>query len=272
VGEWIALNGPPPEADATRCLETPCRSEQPGGIDAERVGDLGNGPLRPVQGVEDRSLPRCPTWWLVPRARRADDPGRGITMGRPLAPTNEFEKARQVPITADTHYAAGQLAESQDQLGRAVEQYQKALTKDQKHRRTIYRLGVVYTKRRQYDLAVRMWQKYLDLTGDDPSARATAHANLGFCYELAGRGDEAEAAYLRGVRADPKNGPCRINYVLALAPLQLQAVLTPAEVHYNAASVYEWMGRREQARVEYRKELQLDPKLSDAQARLEAMN
>jgi Flp pilus assembly protein TadD len=49
-------------------------------------------------------------------------------------------------------------------------------------------------------------------------------------------------------------------------------VLTPAEVHYNLASVYEWMGRKEQAKVEYRAALALDPRLSDAQARLDAMN
>lgn len=203
-----------------------------------------------------------------------------MTLGRPLGPTNEFEKARRVSITADTHFAAGQLAESQDQLDRAVDQYGKALSKDAKHRRTIFRLGVVYTKRQQYDLAVGMWQKYLTLAGGDAAAHATAQANLGFCFELAGRGDEAEASYLRGIRKDPKNGPCRVNYGLMLArrgrfneaTLQLQSVLTPAEVHYNLASVYEWMGRREQAKVEYRKALALDPKLSDAQARLDAMD
>jgi hypothetical protein len=31
------------------------------------------------------------------------------------------------------------------------------------------------------------------------------------------------------------------------------------------------MGRKEQAKVEYRKALNLDPKMSDAQARLDAM-
>ena len=213
-------------------------------------------------------------------ASNGEDPGTHMALGQPLKPTNDFEKARQVPITADTHFAAGQLAESQDQLDRAVEQYRKALWKDPKHRKTLFRLGVVYTKRKQFDAAVATWQKYIELTGGDPTANATALANLGFCYELAGRGDEAETTYLRGIRKDPKNGPCRVNYGLMLArrerfneaTLQFQAVLSPAEVHYNLASVYEWMGRREQARVEYRRALALDPKLSDAQARLDAMN
>jgi tetratricopeptide (TPR) repeat protein len=199
----------------------------------------------------------------------------GVELGQPLAPSTEFEKARDVPITAETHFAAAQLAESQNNTDRAVEQYRKALWKDPNHRKSMYRLGVVYSKRKQYDLAVTMWQRYIQVTGGD----ATAQANLGFCYELAGRGDEAEGAYLRGIRQDSRNGPCRVNYGLMLArrgrfneaKLQLQTVLTPAEVHYNFASVYEWMGRREQAKVEYRKALELDPKMNDAQARLNAM-
>jgi tetratricopeptide (TPR) repeat protein len=209
-------------------------------------------------------------------ARNAGDPGARLSLGQPLKPRNRFEKAREVPITADTHFAAGQLSESQGHTDRAIDQYKKALWKDAKHRKALFRLGVAYTKRKQFDFAVATWQKYIELTGGDP----TALANLGFCYELAGRGDEAETAYLRGIRKDPRNGPCRVNYGLLLArrgrfneaTLHLQAVLSPAEVHYNLASVYEWMGRREQAKLEYRKALHLDPKMSDAQARLEAMN
>jgi tetratricopeptide (TPR) repeat protein len=49
----------------------------------------------------------------------------------------------------------------------------------------------------------------------------------------------------------------------------LEAVLKPAEVHYNVGSVYESLGRREQAKSEYEKALTLDPALSDAQARLD---
>ena len=85
--------------------------------------------------------------------------GSRLALGQPLKPTSKFEKARQVPITADTHFAAGQLSESQDHLDRAVEQYKKALQKDPKHRQAVFRLGVVNTKRNQFDFAVATWQK-----------------------------------------------------------------------------------------------------------------
>ena len=47
--------------------------------------------------------------------------------------------------------------------------------------------------------------------------------------------------------------------------LQLQAALSPAEVHYNLGSVYEQQGKIEQARAEYQEAIKLDPKLIDAQ-------
>jgi tetratricopeptide (TPR) repeat protein len=51
----------------------------------------------------------------------------------------------------------------------------------------------------------------------------------------------------------------------------LQAVLTPAEVHYNLASVLEHQNRKEAAKAEYRKAIELDPNLVDAQTRLSAL-
>jgi tetratricopeptide (TPR) repeat protein len=193
-----------------------------------------------------------------------------------LAPRDEFEAGKPIPITADTHFAAGQFAESQGNLTMAMDQYKKALTLSPKHRDSLFRTGIVLVKQRKFNSAIETWNKYVEATGGD----ATAYGNLGFAYELAGRTSDAENTYLKGVRKDPSNAVCRVNYGLMLARkerfneaiLQLQTVLTQAEVHYNIASIYESLGRKEQAKLEYKKAIDLSPSLMEAQARLDAMN
>ena len=109
---------------------------------------------------------------------------------------------------------------------------------------------------------------------------AVGYSNLGFCHELAGDPAEAERAYRTGIERDSDSTPCRINYGLMLARhgrieegvAQMQAVLSEAEVHFNVGSVHEGQGRLELARMEYRKALELDPKLRDATLRLEKLN
>jgi tetratricopeptide (TPR) repeat protein len=188
---------------------------------------------------------------------------------------NSFETSEDPPITADTRVTAGELAESQNDAAGAVKQYQEALKLNPKHKRALYRQAVCLSQLKRFPEAVAAWRRYIDVTG----ATANAYSNLGFCHELAGQIDEAESAYLRGIEKEPKNLPCRTNYGLMLArigrtaeaTLQLQAVLTPAEVHYNLASVLEHQNRREAAKGEYRKALELDPKLTEAQQRLAAL-
>ena len=189
---------------------------------------------------------------------------------------DEWESRQKEPaITADTRFAAGQLAESQGDLPRALEQYNQALKLNDKHVDSLYRLGVLYAKVRQHPQAVDAWKRYVRATHES----AVGYSNLGFCHELAGDLDEAEQAYLRGIERDSESAPCRVNYGLMLArhgrvaeaTVQLQYALQPAEVHYNLASVFEGQGRPEQARAEYRKALELDPKLQDAQTRLDLM-
>lgn len=191
-------------------------------------------------------------------------------------PANDFETRTKDPaLTAQTHFAAGQLAETQHAPQRAIEQYRKALTKEPNHVPTLYRLGILHSKLHQHQEAISVWTKYVKAAGGTPAA----YANLGFAYELAGRITDAENAYLKGIKLDPKDPPCRVNYGLMLArnnrineaTLQLQTVLPQAQVHYNIASVYEWMGRKEQARIEYRKALDLDPQMKEAEARLASL-
>lgn len=192
---------------------------------------------------------------------------------RQQSPRGQFETQRDPPIASDTRFAAGQLAESRGALAQAAEQYRAALKNNPNHHEAIYRLGVVYAGMKRYPEAIEVWKRYLKATADS----AAGYSNLGFCYELAGRAEEAEAAYLKGIRRDPRHVASRVNYGLMLVRagrtnegvLQLQAVLTPAEVRYNVGSVCEALGRREQAKAEYRAALELDPTLADARSRLD---
>ena len=208
-----------------------------------------------------------------PGAGKSKSPGAGAPASTSAGPSGGFEVARRdPPIAAETRFAAGQLAESRGAFAQAAEQYQQALKIDPKHAEAMFHLGVVYAQMKKYPEAIGVWKRYVKATGESPQA----YGNLGFCYELAGRPEEAEAAYQRGIRKDPANVACHVNYGLMLVrrgrvgegKLQLGAVLKPAEVHYNLGSVYESAGRKEQAKAEYRQALQLDPKLVDATARL----
>ena len=193
----------------------------------------------------------------------------------PVDLTNDFDKARDPKINADTWFAAGQLHESQGNLPAAMEQYRRALKQNDEHHGALYRLGVLYATTHNFDDAIKTWKRYISVTHHS----AVGYSNLGFCHELAGNPSEAERAYLTGIERDSDSAPCRINYGLMLARhgriddavAQMQQVLTPAEVHFNIGSVHEGQGRNELARAEYQKALQLDPKLRDATLRLQKL-
>lgn len=205
----------------------------------------------------------------------SDGSGERASTRGPAAAGSSFDSAKEPSISADTRFAAGQLAESQNNPLNAMKQYEAALKTKPDHVPSLYRLGVVAAQLKQYPKAIETWKRYLVATHDS----AGGYGNLGFCYELSGDAGAAKAAYLKGIAKDPKNEPCRVNYGLMLARQdrttdaieQLRTVLTPAEVSYNLASVHEQRGRKEQAKLEYRKALALDPDLNDAKQRLAAL-
>jgi tetratricopeptide (TPR) repeat protein len=204
---------------------------------------------------------------LAPRQSREMEAARG---------GSGFEGEKDPPFNAQTHFAAGQLAESQNAPARALEQYQASLKIDPHHLPSLYRLGVIYAQQKSWPQAIAAWQAYVKETGNEPGALA----NLGFCCELAGQPEKAEKAYKQGIAIDRRSQPCRINYGLMLARsgrttealAQLQAVLSEAQAHYDIASALEQQGNRAEARVEYQKALSIDPELGDAKARLAGMD
>jgi tetratricopeptide (TPR) repeat protein len=185
---------------------------------------------------------------------------------------DKFETMSDPPLTADTRFAAGQLAEYQGDLNRAVSQFSEALKLDPNHKQSLFHLGAVYSQTGRFNDAVAVWQRYMKVTNYSPAS----YNNLALCYEQAGKLDEAEKTYRAGIAKDPADTSCRLNYGLMLArhgrmddaTAQLQTVCTPAEVQYNLGSVFQDQGNKDEARKRYQRALELDPKLVDARARL----
>jgi tetratricopeptide (TPR) repeat protein len=202
----------------------------------------------------------------------------GGAAGRDNAPPlaqQKFEMVKEPEINGDTRFAAGQLAESRNDYAMAIRQYEGALSDRPKDARVINRLAVAYTMTKQYGKAESMWLRYVQVTDNS----AEAWNNLAQCYEYANRPSDAEHAYKSAIAADGRNVYARTNYGLMLVRQgklddgreQMLAVLPPAEVHYNVASVLEMQGNKTLARSEYLKALELDPKMSDARKRLAAI-
>jgi tetratricopeptide (TPR) repeat protein len=175
-------------------------------------------------------------------------------------------------LNAETRFAAGRLAETQGKYDCAEVQYEQAVRLEPGHIGALYRMGVMYTKTKQFDKAIPAWKRYVKATGDV----ASSYSNLGFAYEMAGDVESAEQAYKEGLQRDPNSVPCRTNYGLMLArhnrvveaEVQLSAVLKPDEVSYNLAAVYEQQGALAQAKQELEKAIEANPQNADAQAKL----
>jgi tetratricopeptide (TPR) repeat protein len=208
-------------------------------------------------------------------SQKSDAPVQGVgsnTAEEMNAQRSAFENSEDPPLTAETHYAAGQFAESQAANGQAIKQYEQAIKLAPGHSGALFRLGMIYTNAKEYPKAIEYWKRYLAATNNSP----IGYSNLALAQQAAGDYKAAESTFQSGIKKDPKNQAVRINYGLMLAKIgrikdaltQFQAVLTPAQAHYNVASVFEEMGKPDDARMEYTKALELDPTLADAQERL----
>jgi tetratricopeptide (TPR) repeat protein len=193
-----------------------------------------------------------------------------------VPPPPPDDAIKNVPVSADTRYAAAQLAEAKGDFVDAIAQYKAALKQNPKHLSALYALGCLQVQVRDYPAAVETWMHYVKAT----DGSAIAYCDLAYAEEWAGRHVAADADYQRAIKKDPKNENCRVNYGMmqaragnmAEAAKQLGVVLPEAEVHYDLAAVYAARGNKLQARLEYQKALDLDPDLTDAKAKLASLD
>lgn len=186
-----------------------------------------------------------------------------------------FDDVQNPSFNAETHFAAGRLAESQGNTQRALQQYEQAIALDPKHAGAHYRVAMVLTDQRQFDAAIDAWKRYVKVAGETPAA----WNNLAYCYETAGRMKDAEETYKVAIARDGNYPQARVNYGLMLARQQrvdearsqLAVVLVPAAVEYNLGSVYEQLGRADLARSSYTRALELNPRFDAARKRLDAL-
>ena len=189
---------------------------------------------------------------------------------------SQFDTAKDPPLSADTHFAAGQLKEEEGSYELAIQQYQAALKIDPNHLPSLFRMGLVYSQLKRYPEAIESWKHYIAATHES----AAGYSNLAYCQELSGDAQGAESSYQTGLQRDPNSQLCRVNYGLMLtrqnrideAKAQFAAVLTPAQVHYNIASVFQQEGKKAAARAEYLEAIKIDPTFVDARTRLAEMN
>jgi Tfp pilus assembly protein PilF len=178
--------------------------------------------------------------------------------------------------SANAAYAAGVAAEANGDTSLATKNYKKALNAVPDHLQSLRRLATLYTADQRYADAIPYWKRLVDATEGD----AGAYNDLGYAYDLAGYEDPAEAAYLRGIQADPGNARVRTNFGLMLARhgrsneaiLQLRAAMPLADAYYNVAVVLESQGKKARAKREFQRALDSDPDHVEAELHLAAIN
>lgn len=172
-----------------------------------------------------------------------------------------------------TFFSAGALYERQGHYVQAAEQYRKAIELNPGFPGAYGRLGLCYTKLRQFGPAVEVLTKAAQL---QPKS-AIIWNNLGFAQLAAGNDVAAESSFGKAIAINPTYERARMNMALALvrqgrdadAMLQLQTLSPDYIALYNLGSMQLAAGKTELARSSFDKALRLKAEFPAARKGLE---
>lgn len=157
--------------------------------------------------------------------------------------------------TAAYHFNLGVYYQKQENITRAVKEYETVLELDANNAEALNNLGVIYRERNDLDKAIENYQLIVSLN----PGMEEAHNNLGVIYYLKGNYREAGSEFRKALEINPDNLKSLINLGLVYksqglvkkAIETLEDVLAEdtfqPEAHYNLGILYEEMGHLETA-------------------------
>lgn len=187
------------------------------------------------------------------------------------------------PHYSDAHYNLGRIAETAGRNEEALSYYRTAAESAHGDPDPWINQAALLVKMGDYDASIAAATAAL---GVDPAA-PMAYLNLGAAHAAANRPNEALAAYVSGLQADPSSAALHNNLANLLARLgtgeQLEKALhhfqqalrldpAAAETRFNMAVLLDQMGRRDEADRELRRVLAEAPGLEAARRYAESRN
>jgi tetratricopeptide (TPR) repeat protein len=161
----------------------------------------------------------------------------------------------------------------------AMDYYRKAIQLNPRYVAALNSLGVAYGMEADYTNAIACLRAALRLQ----PTYARAHGNLGNVLRAQHDLDGATREYTQAILLDPGNASLYRNLGLVLEDRKLFGLVVPnyeealrleptsTDVHYRLAGVFARLGRRDEAILELKAALQLDPNYSEATAQLRAL-
>lgn len=157
--------------------------------------------------------------------------------------------------TAAYHFNLGVYYQKQENITRAVKEYETVLELDSNNAEALNNLGVIYREQNDLDKAADHYQLIVSLN----PGMEEAHNNLGVIYYLKGNYREAGLEFRKTLEINPDNlkGLINLGLVYKSQGLAKKAIDTledvlaedtfQPEAHYNLAILYEEMGHLETA-------------------------
>jgi len=179
-------------------------------------------------------------------------------------------------ILPQTHYAAGQLFESQGEYDKAIEQYRKVIAVNHNFASAYHRLGLALGSIGRHDEAVDAIGKAVELKSEN----SVYHNNLAYEFMYMNRWDDAEHELRIAIELQPSLHRAHINLALTVARSgqfdealsEFKAALPEPDAYYNLGLLYRGQEKYAQAAETFRHVLELNPEFTAAKRQLDQVS